>query len=642
MLHTCADWGSYSTGKKAGRNSFFSFFFFFSIFPFLFFLYIAFFLLFSQHKLPTLIMGITTFSQNKWGGRSDFSRPSVSSTMTEEVSETVVTKISQPRFSAFGNKRFSSNKLKAEPVVTTTVVEEEQPVSQPRFSVFGKKAKFDSINQKSLEQDKKPVEKSNGGRFQLHLSSKTAANKQQEEQDLSVPNSPQHKKGKSVSFDALFLERVCLFREAQSPIELKEAHDKRLTNPPFRIICSNWPPQQTSDYYAHKNILLNKKTFYVQPDNSCIKGKLMIRNLALDKSVSIRYTFDCWNTIRDVDGVFFGPNPKNVAFDIYEFSMDLLGFGQLSDHGELRGKLEFAIRFTAGDKDYNDNNDGRNYQIKIICDPLNDPWANEKMAEKKEEKSSEKDEDEYPDEDEEEEEEEEDICIEEEENEKHNSFTNALKGYKHAKPVHLNKRQPWLGTRYDFGQSLSMAKRAPYESWSNTVKADPRSITDYFLVKPISIKPTTPTTVAAGPALSPDSSSNTTKSTPFTIRPVKRRSSLVSFSNYPQLSQTTSTPTTTTTPTASKTEEEKELTITLPHMFTSSSAPPSPSTSPKMTVASPIRPTLHHSSHSTSAVIPTLSTSTTPLDINSSYYLDLVNKYCFYSSSTTSNNQPIV
>lgn len=626
-------------------------------------------------------MGITTFSQNKWGGRSDWSRPSITATAPTTISETPLpaastaeevetsaVKISQPRFSAFGKtSKFTSLKSTSQEEPIVNKEENTVQISQPRFSVFGKKAKFESINQKSLEQDRKPLENDNNSKqsrrinkFELHLSNKSAANKQQKEQDKeSSPNynhlSNHKKRRQGVTFDPVFLERVCLFREAQCPSELKEAHDKRLQNPPFRIICPNWPPQQTSDYYTQKNILLNKKTFYVQRDNSCIKGKLMVRNLALDKSVSIRYTFDSWTTVSDIDGVFFGPNPKNVAFDIYEFSIDLLGFGLLKDRGEVRGKIEFAIRFTAGDKDYCDNNDGRNYQIKVICDPLNDPWAEEKALEKKEKEKAkdnikhhvseeEEEEDEYPDE--EENDEEEDVCLLEEEevkNEKHNSFTNALKGYKHAKPFHLNKRQPWLGTRYDFGQSLSLAKRAPYESWSNTVKADLGSITDYFLVKPITIKPTTPpppmmtagTVVEQAPT--PSSSTNTTSYN----RP-SLPSSVVSFSNYPQMTATTSTPT--------SVNQQKDATISAPsfskpmYMFSSASAPPSPRVSPTLPSASPTRPNLHQISHSTSAAIPTLTTSASPLDINSTYYLDLVNKYCFYdgndSTTTTNNDSP--
>ncbi|GAN09856.1 hypothetical protein MAM1_0298d09389 [Mucor ambiguus] len=600
-------------------------------------------------------MGFQTFPRNqtKWG-RTDWSRPSCptsstsTTTMVEEAPET-------------------------KPAATA-----ETHISQPRFSVFGKKAKFTEINNKSLKQDIAAIEANKAAsasaaasagteanvnamdtaaatgepkmatvkknKFELHLSTKSSANhkfQQQMDTDTSTPPSPtisiQSKKKPSVKFNPIFLERVCLFLEAQSPCELKEAHDKHLKNPPFRIICPHWPsPQETTDYYS-KNILLNKKQFYVSDDNQNIKGKVMVRNLALDKFVSIRYTFNGWTTVQDVDATFFGPYLKNTAFDIYEFVMDL-GYGQLADRGEMRGKLEFAVRFTAGETDYHDNNNGQNYQIKIISDPLNDPWAHEKPQKATAATTATQDEDEYPDDDDEEQEEE----LEEgqwEEKEKHSQFTNALKGYKHAKPFHLNKRQPWLGTRYDFGQSLSLAKRAPYESWATTVKANPTLITDYFLVKPISIKPVSPspsnstttptgTTTTKPSSTPPDTASFTSYSSNSAIDTKNMVSSPPSYFNPSRRSSSTSAITTISAPSYSE-----------PVYMSSTSAPPSPKASPTMPAASLSRPPLHHHSNSMSAAMSFAATVSSPLDINSSYYKDLVNKYCFYTGDADLENQ---
>ncbi|KAG1120601.1 hypothetical protein G6F42_012710 [Rhizopus arrhizus] len=594
-------------------------------------------------------MGFQTFPRNqtKWG-RTDWSRPSYSTTTTTMVEEAPETKS------------------------TATV---EAQISQPRFSVFGKKAKFTEINNKSLKQDTAAIEANKAAaaaaaaaeteanadvmdtttskmttvkknKFELHLSTKSSANykfQQQMDKDTTAPPSPtvsiQSKKKPSVKFNPIFLERVCLFLEAQSPCELKEAHDKHLQNPPFRIICPHWPsPQETTDYYS-KNILLNKKQFHVSNDNQSIKGKVMVRNLALDKSVSIRYTFNGWTTVQDVDATFFGPYLKNTAFDIYEFVMDV-GHGQLSDRGEMRGKLEFAVRFTAGDTDYHDNNNGQNYQIKIICDPLNDPWAHERpqkatttTAAAAAAANTAQDEDEYPDDDDEEQEEE----LEEgqwEEKEKHSQFTNALKGYKHAKPFHLNKRQPWLGTRYDFGQSLSLAKRAPYESWATTVKANPTLITDYFLVKPISIKPVSPspsnstTTTTTDTMTKSNTPPDTTHSSNNSIDTKGIVSSPPSYFNASRRSSSTPAVTTISAPSYSK-----------PVYMSSTSAPPSPKASPTIPAATISRPPLHHHSNSMSAAMSFASTVSSPLDINSSYYMDLVNKYCFYTSDADLENQ---
>ncbi|KAI8636273.1 putative phosphatase regulatory subunit-domain-containing protein [Parasitella parasitica] len=564
-------------------------------------------------------MGFQSFSRNqtKWG-RTDWSRPSyTTSTIVEEAPEAKLT-----------------------PAVN-------MHISKPRFSVFGKTTKFTEMNKMPPKQDAAVIEantataKANAvametpmittvkkKKFELHLSTKSSANYKFQQQD-STPPSPSAslngKKRPSVKFNPIFLERVCLFLEAQSPCELKEAHDKHSQNPPLRIICPRWPSsQETTDYYS-KNILLDKNQFSVSDDNSFIKGKLMVRNLALDKSVSIRYTFDAWTTVQDVDASFFGPYLKNTSFDIYEFAMEL-GYRQLTDRGEMRGKLEFAVRFTAGDKDYWDNNNGRHYQIKIISDPLNDPWATEKRQLKATNTDDPQEDDKYADEDEDEDEDD-----GEEEKEKHSQFTNALKGYKHAKPFHLNKRQPWLGTRYDFGQSLSLAKRAPYESWATTVKANPTIIADYFLVKPISIKPASPSP-SASTSTSSTCTGTATPTPSFASKPNPESIYSINTPSYLHASKRNSNSTEVSTISASA--------FSKPVYVVSTSAPPSPKASPTIPAATITRPPLHHHSNSMPAAMSFASSATSPLDINSSYYLDLVSKYCFYTSDADLENQP--
>ena len=161
-------------------------------------------------------MGFTTFpgSENKWK-RTDWSRPTFS-VVRQEPAE----KESKPN------------------------------VMQPRFSVLGK----NQVNTKKPEVEEKPATCSfKRSTFQLHLSTKSSANYKF---DQSTPQSPttspepepeqiteetQTKRKTKVQFDPVCLERVCLFLESQCPIELKEAHDKQLTRPSFRIVCPHWP-----------------------------------------------------------------------------------------------------------------------------------------------------------------------------------------------------------------------------------------------------------------------------------------------------------------------------------------------------------------------------------------------------------------
>ncbi|KAI7900573.1 putative phosphatase regulatory subunit-domain-containing protein [Cokeromyces recurvatus] len=274
-----------------------------------------------------------------------------------------------------------------------TNIEEQHTSHQPRFSVFGKKARF-TIQQQQKTLIRKKEESSN-------------------------------KRKRNVKFDPVFLETVCLFHETESPIELEPIHHKR---PQFRVLCQRWP----SIDYDEANIILQPSSFKIDSNMKLLKGKVMVRNLSLEKSVTIRYSLDYGKTIQEVDGNFFGPDPKHpFIFDIFEFNIGL----KLNDRGEIRSRIELSVMFTAGQMDYWDTNQGRNYVIKVICDPLNDNIIKDYDSE-----------------------------LSEDDDEKHSQFTTALKGYQHARPYHMKKRQPWLGTRYDFKQSLYLAKHAPYET----------------------------------------------------------------------------------------------------------------------------------------------------------------------------------
>lgn len=478
------------------------------------------------------------------------------------------TTLSQPRFSVFGKKvRFNVVSPMTDTTTSTTTTSNKPTISpistlkanMPAEEPSPTKNTHTQQEQRQQQQEQQPrrlIKK-----FELHSQAKStnvlAANQQEkkererllkeakeqklkeEQERLTNPDyyhdkllkaTAAKKKKKSVHFDPFFLERVCLFTEEQEPIQLQKVQKVK---PKLRLVCPFWSSKPNAI------MVVNKKWFSVE--NFAIKGRILVRNLALDKLVSVRYTFDTWKTVNDVEGLFFGPYLKNPAFDVYEFVMDL-GVGHLYDAGEMRAKMELSIQLTADGTDYWDNNNELNYHIRIISDPLNDPH----YLRKKENQdanllntvaSDDSDDDEetyYRDND--------------TSDEKHSSFTDALKGYQHAKPAHLRKRQPWLGTRYDFSHSLSLAKG---EHSDEDVEEDD----DFF------IKPTTTPDLLLTPSSSSDLKNNQN------LKPI----------------------------------------------FINHSAPPSPVLSPT-------------------------------LDVDSTYYLNLLNKYCFYNGDTESqqnSNSPV-
>ncbi|KAF1800818.1 carbohydrate-binding module family 21 protein [Mucor lusitanicus] len=201
---------------------------------------------------------------------------------------------------------------------------------------------------------------------------------------------------KSVRFHTTNLEDVCLFRKAQTPLAISQknifwANDDNDSDSdsdsssssssssdedeqPARkaIKCSNWPTR-LSDIIDRKNkiIRVDKNTIRLQ-DDDFIVGKVSVRNLNYHKTVIIRYTFDYWESVDNIQATYQESSQKN---DIFAFKIHVPANA---------ATLYFAINYKVGSEDHWDNNDGRNYQVDIS---LSKPNHARKKASKSQAKS---------------------------------------------------------------------------------------------------------------------------------------------------------------------------------------------------------------------------------------------------------------
>jgi len=101
-------------------------------------------------------------------------------------------------------------------------------------------------------------------------------------------------------------------------------------------------------------------------------GSVAVRNLAFEKSVTARCTFDAWVSYVNVRAVYArservvhrsvpGQSLGTLEFDVFEFSVNLpVRWRTL--RGE-RPRVELAIRYDVDGKTFWDNNDGQNYEL---------------------------------------------------------------------------------------------------------------------------------------------------------------------------------------------------------------------------------------------------------------------------------------
>lgn len=131
--------------------------------------------------------------------------------------------------------------------------------------------------------------------------------------------------------------------------------------------------------YQEKIMLRHMPVFLEQTflsiDKKYLLGQIAVRNLLYEKNVTIRYTLDHWGTIVEIPTIYV-PDPPAVLrtnnYDrfVFKILLDLLFEGlTLSDEvspGRRERTYELCVRYASPDFEYWDNNDNKNYVIKIL------------------------------------------------------------------------------------------------------------------------------------------------------------------------------------------------------------------------------------------------------------------------------------
>lgn len=92
-------------------------------------------------------------------------------------------------------------------------------------------------------------------------------------------------------------------------------------------------------------------------DYDVISGTVCVANIAYEKRVSVRYTFDSWESFSDVTATYVDGSNTGTT-DLFRFSI------QLPDSTGMKcSYVEFSLMFVAGTEVYWDSNFGSNYRV---------------------------------------------------------------------------------------------------------------------------------------------------------------------------------------------------------------------------------------------------------------------------------------
>lgn len=122
-------------------------------------------------------------------------------------------------------------------------------------------------------------------------------------------------------------------------------------------------PNFPRDTHERQTAPVRLERLSMSPDKKHIIGVVAVANLAFNKLVRARFTFDHWRTTSEVVAEYNNDPrqpPRTDNYDQFNFSV------KLSDQGNLDAKTMFVcIRYGVNGQDYWDSNGGLNYQVEF-------------------------------------------------------------------------------------------------------------------------------------------------------------------------------------------------------------------------------------------------------------------------------------
>ncbi|CAE6381346.1 unnamed protein product [Rhizoctonia solani] len=103
-------------------------------------------------------------------------------------------------------------------------------------------------------------------------------------------------------------------------------------------------------------------------DGSSLVGRVLVRNIAFEKWVTARFTFDWWQTTSEVSARYI----DTVADGIDRFGFTI----KLGDvlHRIEEKTLFIAVRYTVSGREIWDSNNGQNYMVSFTKEPATNAW----------------------------------------------------------------------------------------------------------------------------------------------------------------------------------------------------------------------------------------------------------------------------
>lgn len=123
--------------------------------------------------------------------------------------------------------------------------------------------------------------------------------------------------------------------------------------------------QPASDYMAFRDKVqkncVSLENVIVREGDDTINGTIKVKNIAFDKEVFLRVTFDKWKTSKDIPASFSPSGVQSSSqFDTFSFTLCV------PSSAAKFGAIEFCVCFKCNGTEYWDNNEGENYKLAAV------------------------------------------------------------------------------------------------------------------------------------------------------------------------------------------------------------------------------------------------------------------------------------
>ncbi|KAK5828747.1 putative phosphatase regulatory subunit-domain-containing protein [Linnemannia elongata] len=164
------------------------------------------------------------------------------------------------------------------------------------------------------------------------------------------------------------LEHVRLFLQGETPACVGERetlvdprqHDRSTSD--IKVTLSNWTPVVANSFQPVNidsgEAPLRVETVVLSEDQTELRGKILVQNIAFHKHVAVRYTIDFWQTQCEV-GAEFEESIKGTSVDRFSFVIPLD-----MERTLVEKTFCLAVRYRVIGREFWDSNNGMNYHIE--------------------------------------------------------------------------------------------------------------------------------------------------------------------------------------------------------------------------------------------------------------------------------------